>query len=170
MPPSILTAWAGFQQSSAGVRTAHGSGCTSTARTTADTGEQGVWDGEAPVVNRLERVGHLAAKTPYYNVMLNGETVHDVRLFQQPLPSGATVGRVQLQALNAPGNWLANTVALTPGPASEEIPSPKLLAGFLKLKGLTKGLLYPRPVDVSDGFSTHPPCSVPLPPSRSCDV
>ncbi|MFO7906127.1 MAG: hypothetical protein ACQESR_18455 [Planctomycetota bacterium] len=105
---------------------------TLTARTTADTGEQGVWDGEAPVVNRLEMVGHLAAKTPYYNVMLNGETGNYVRLFQQPLPSGATVGRIQLQALNAPGNWLADTVSLTPGPAPEEIPSPKLLAGFLK--------------------------------------
>lgn len=103
-----------------------------TARTTPDSAAEGVWNGEEPVVNQLTIVGHLAAEVPYYDVTLNGNTVKHVRLFQQPLPAGAAVGRVQLQAFNAQSNWLADGVSLTPGPVPEEIPAPNLLTGFLE--------------------------------------
>jgi len=103
-----------------------------TAATTNDTGTKATWDGEQPVVNRLTIAGHLGAEVPYYNVTLNDETVKHVRLLQQAVPAGAVVGRVQLQAYNAPSNWLADNISLVPGPAPEEIPSPKLLAGFLE--------------------------------------
>jgi hypothetical protein len=103
-----------------------------TAKLTTDSGAEGTWDGEQPVANRLTIVGHLVAAVPYYDVTLNGETVRYLRLFQQTLPAGATVSRVQLQALNAPSNWLADNLSLIPGPAPEEIPLPNLLAGFLE--------------------------------------
>ncbi len=103
-----------------------------TAKTTADTGAKGDWDGEQPVVNQLTVVGHLAADTPYYDVTLNGRTAKHVRLFQQALPAGAAVGRVQLQAFNSESNWLADNISLTPGPEPEEIPAPNLLANFLE--------------------------------------
>ena len=102
-----------------------------TAKTTRDAGTPGVWDGESPVVNQLTIVGHLVAKVPYYDVTLNGDTVKFVRMFQQALPAGAALSRVQLQAFNSAGNWLADNLSLTPGPAPEEVPMPKLLAGFL---------------------------------------
>jgi hypothetical protein len=103
-----------------------------TALPTADAGAEGVWDGEQPVVNRLTIVGHLAAQVPYYDVTLNSQTVKHVRLFQQSFPDGATVGRVQLQSLNAASNWLADNLSLVPGPEPEELPSPNLLARFLE--------------------------------------
>ncbi len=103
-----------------------------TARTTADTGEPGVWDGEPPGVNRLELVGHLDADIPYYDVTLNGNTVKHVRFFQQSLPAAAVVGRVQLQALNSQGNWLADNVSLAPGPEPEALTPVDLLGEFLE--------------------------------------
>ncbi len=102
-----------------------------TARTTADPDMQGVWEGQKPVVNQLVIAGHLAAQVPYYDVTLNGDTVQHVQVFQQSLPPEAVVGRVQLQALNASSNWLADNVSLAPGSAPEELKPLDLLAEFL---------------------------------------
>ena len=102
------------------------------ALVTADPGRQGVWEGQQPVVNRLEVTGHLAARVPYYDVTLNGQTLAHVQFFQQALAADAHLGRVQLQALNASGNWLADQISLRPGPEPEPLQPLALLADFLE--------------------------------------
>lgn len=106
-----------------------------TALTTTDIGNDGVWNGETPVVNHLMVIGRLASTGSTYDVILNGLPVSGLSYFQYNAPNqqNRTITSLQLHGWISDKNWLVDNVVFMRIPE----PSSGVLLGVGGLLGLT---------------------------------
>ena len=97
-----------------------------TVNPTTDSGDDGLWDGETPVVNHLELTTHFSEATPYYDLTVNGVTVTGLNYANQNAGLSSSLADVDAVAFRLqgssvqPSNWLVDNVTMTP--VSESIP------------------------------------------------